>query len=205
MSNSTHGGPKLVGKTRSLKEALDFAKNREADRSDVVVDMKAAEQARLELLANELRPLLNEIDETDERFDFALTKGERPRLWIDMTSFVVMGHDKRSYRFLKDTRMGRMVLAETHDMDKAADIVSEYVADKVLERERAMEGEWESLKNSTALTKDVEGGALINTSRVGSAKTKPSIWKSLGWFIFGAFCCVAALAAVAFVLVPDAF
>ena len=84
---------------RSLKATVSAIKNRRADQEDVVVDMKAAESARLELLAAELQPIIDDIDETDERFDFALSKGSKPRLWIDMSSFVAMGHDKRSYRF----------------------------------------------------------------------------------------------------------
>ncbi len=266
MSNSKDNDRINTGKVRSLKEALDYAKNREADRLDVVVDMKAAEQARLELLAKELQPVFDEIEDADQRFDFALSKGERPRLWVDMTSFVAMGHNKRSYRFLKDTRMGRIVLAETLDMEKAADIVSEYVADKVLERERAMDGEWEVLRKSPNLIKDTQAlddkknqqqekteGATTNdthktaqslgfkipplepanTSRSENSEAwkaasntsghsastparsvptlsatgedKPDFWRSLGWFVFGALCCLAGLAAAAFVFVPDAF
>lgn len=194
MSNS-HDELNDAAKGRNLKDALAIVKNREADRDDVVVEMKAAERTRLELLAEELRPLVEDIDETDERFEFGLTSGERPRLWIDMTSFVAMGHDKRSYRFLKDTRLGRIVLAETSDMNKAADFVSEYIAEKVLERERMMEGEWISLKDGKAPIRDLDTTGL----------QKPSRWRAVFWFLFGALCCVVALVAAAFVLAPDAF
>lgn len=180
--------------SRNLKDALALVKNREADRDDVVVDMKAAERTRLELLADELRPVIEDIDETDERFDFGLSVGERSRLWIDMTSFVAMGHDKRSYRFLKDTRMGRIVLAETSDMNKAADIVSEYIAEKVLERERMLEGEWIALKNGKTLARDADTNGA----------PKPSRWRAVFWFLFGALCCVAALVAATLVFAPDA-
>ncbi len=214
MSIPTDDEARLDSHVRSLKQALDEAKNREADRNDVVVDLKLAERARLDLLAEELRPIFNEIDDSDERFDFALTKGERPRLWIDMTSFVAMGHDKRQYRFLKDTRMGRIVLAETDNKDKAADIISQYVAEKVLERERALDGEWESLRDKPVLAKDDGGKTLASTENTSTQNAsaiiqnpglKPNRWRGILWFLLGAVLSVATIAALAFVLVPDAF
>jgi len=36
----------------------------------------------------------------------------RRGLWIDAIAHVVMGRDKRHYRFMHDTRYGRKVLAE---------------------------------------------------------------------------------------------
>lgn len=191
---------------RSLKKAIADVKSRQADRDDVVVDMKEAEGARLQLLADELRPLMQEIDESDDRFEFALTKGEKPRLWIDMTSFVSMGHDKRSYRFIKDTRMGRIILAETGDMQKAADIVSEYVAEKVIERERILEGEWVSQKHIDA-DKDNGIGATADGEEDASAvqKKKGSAFGRFFWFLFGATCALGALVGAAFFMAPDAF
>ncbi|MEM8749489.1 MAG: hypothetical protein AAGF28_04265 [Pseudomonadota bacterium] len=188
-------------KQRSLSDALVRAKSRQADRDDVVVEMKEAEAARLELLAQELRPLMSEIDETDERFDFAMTRGERPRLWIDMTSFVAMGHDKRSYRFLKDTRMGRVVLAESTDMDKMADIVSDYVAERVLERERQIEGEWIAAGNEPA---PADKPLPTNTSASAPASPAKSGWRSFWWFLFGVILCAAAMIAGFFLVMPTA-
>jgi hypothetical protein len=51
-----------------------------------------------------------------------------------------MGRDRRTYRFLKDTRVGRVVLAESTDMKTVADQVTRYVAERVVERQRQMEG-----------------------------------------------------------------
>lgn len=134
----------------SLKAAIAAVKTRQADETDVIVEMKEAERARLDLLAQDIMPLLDEIDPRDERFDFCVVNGERPRLWIDMTTFVAMGvHGsggvKNGYRLLKDTRMGRIVLLETADRNAMADAIATYVAERVLERERALEGDWLAL------------------------------------------------------------
>ncbi|TGQ97166.1 hypothetical protein EN843_34450, partial [Mesorhizobium sp. M4B.F.Ca.ET.200.01.1.1] len=62
----------------------------------------------------------------------------------DAVSHVAMGRDRRTYRFLKDTRVGRVVLAESIEMKAVADVVTRYVAERVVERQRMMEGGIES-------------------------------------------------------------
>jgi hypothetical protein len=49
-----------------------------------------------------------------------------------------MGRDKRIYRFVQDTRFGRIVLAESHDVPVIVDAVTDYVARRMVERERAL-------------------------------------------------------------------
>jgi len=50
----------------------------------------------------------------------------------------VMGRDKRLYRFVQDTRFGRIVLAESHDVPAIVDAVTDYLARRMIEREHAM-------------------------------------------------------------------
>src|SRR5262245_66552463 len=97
---------------RSLKDAIRRVRTAEAERSDVVVELRDAERARLEMLADELKGVFAEVPAEDEQFVFAVAPGTPPRLWIDLTSFVIMGRDRRTYRSLKDTRLGRTVLRE---------------------------------------------------------------------------------------------
>lgn len=130
------------GKVRRLGDALNRVRTAEAERSDVVVELRDAERARLEMLADELRTVFDEVPADDEQFIFAVAPGLPPRLWIDMTSFVVMGKDRRTYRFLKDTRLGRTILLETAEIGGMADTVTNYVAERIIERERALEGDW---------------------------------------------------------------
>jgi hypothetical protein len=49
-----------------------------------------------------------------------------------------MGRDKRIYRFVQDTRFGRIVIAESHDVAVMVDAVTDYVARRLIERERAL-------------------------------------------------------------------
>ena len=131
-----------AGPARSLHDAIRRVRTAEAERSDVVVELRDAERARLEMLADELKTVFAEIREDNETFIFSIAGGTPPRLWIDMTSFVVMDRDRRTYRFLKDTRLGRTVILETANLDDMADIITNYVAERIIERERAMEGDW---------------------------------------------------------------
>jgi hypothetical protein len=127
-------------KGRRLADAIRDVRNATADREDVVVDMREAQRMRLELLAAELAPVFADVPADNEWFDFAISSGLQPRLWIDAVSHVSMGRDRRTYRFLRDTRLGRIVLAESTDMKPVADQVTRYVAERIVERQRMMEG-----------------------------------------------------------------
>jgi hypothetical protein len=120
-----------------LREALRQARIEAADRTGVVVDLRDAEVARLEILNDALDPLFAEIPNHIDLFDRGISQGETPRLWIDVVAHVVMGRDKRQYRFVQDTRNGRIVLAEAHDLGGIVKAVTDYVARRMVERERA--------------------------------------------------------------------
>jgi hypothetical protein len=129
-----------IDPSRKLSDAIRDVKNAFADRDDVVVDMREAHRMRLDLLAAELAPVFADVPADMDNFDFVVSSGLQPRLWIDAVSHVAMGRDRRTYRFLKDTRIGRVVLAESTEMKPVADSVTRYVAERVVERQRMMEG-----------------------------------------------------------------
>lgn len=129
-----------IDQSKKLSDAIRDVKNAFADRDDVVVDMREAHRMRLDLLAAELAPVFADVPADMDNFDFVVSSGLQPRLWIDAVSHVAMGRDRRTYRFLKDTRIGRVVLAESTEMKPVADQVTRYVAERVVERQRMMEG-----------------------------------------------------------------
>ena len=126
-----------------LKEAMRRARVELAARSSVVVDLHDAELARLEMLNERLDPIFADIPEEIELFDRGLAKGDPPRLWVDMIAHVEMARDKRTYRFVQDTRFGRQVLVETAQIDTLVAAVTTYVARRLVERERALAGDAE--------------------------------------------------------------
>ena len=121
-----------------LRDALRQARIEAADRTGVVVDLRDAEVARLEILNEALDPLFAQVPERVDLFDRGISQGETPRLWIDVVAHVVMGRDKRIYRFVQDTSFGRIVLAESHDVAVIVDAVTDYVARRMIEREHAL-------------------------------------------------------------------
>jgi hypothetical protein len=127
-----------TAKPLRLREALWQARIEAADRTGVVVDLRDAEVARLEILNEALDPLFAQVPDQIDLFDRGLSKGDTPRLWIDIVAHVLMGRDKRLYRFVQDTRHGRIVLAESHDSATIVKAVTDYVARRMIERERAL-------------------------------------------------------------------
>jgi len=121
-----------------LQAAIRRARVENAARSDAVEDLRDAEYARLDLLRERLVPIFDEIPDDCDMFDLGLAPGPRPRLFVDMIGFVELAHDRRSYRFLQDTRFGRLTLAESESIDTIAHSVADYVARRLVEREKAL-------------------------------------------------------------------
>ena len=133
-----YGTPTDDDRPVRLRDALRRARIEAADRSGVVVELRDAEVARLEILNDALDPLFDEIPARVDMFDRGISQGDTPRLWIDMVAHVAMGRDKRQYRFVQDARFGRVVLAESHDVTVIVKAVTDYIARRLIEREHAL-------------------------------------------------------------------
>src|SRR3954451_4806152 len=140
MSDAQNTESHAVSETRPirLRDALRQARIEAADRTGVVVDLRDAEVARLEILNEALDPLFEQIPGHIDLFDRGISQGENPRLWIDVVAHVGMGRDKRIYRFVQDSRFGRIVLAESHEVAGIVQSITDYVARRMVEREHAM-------------------------------------------------------------------
>jgi hypothetical protein len=134
----TTSGTAATEPTLRLRDALRKARIEAADRTGVVVDLRDAEVARLEILNEALDPLFAQVPDNVDLFDRGISQGETPRLWIDVVAHILMGRDKRMYRFVQDSRFGRIVLAESHDVPVIVDAVTDYVARRMIEREHAL-------------------------------------------------------------------
>src|SRR5947207_15040635 len=127
MSDPPNTGSNAVSETRPrrLRDALRQARIEAADRTGVVVDLRDAEVARLEILNEALDPLFAEIPDRVDIFDRGISQGDQPRLWVDVVAHVVMGRDKRTYRLVQDTRYGRIVLSESLDVAATVEAVTD--------------------------------------------------------------------------------
>lgn len=161
-----------VGNVRRLADVVREVKTAAVDREDVVVEMREASRTRLELLAQELQPVFAEVPDDDPIFDFAISSGQQPRLWIDAVAHVTLGHDRRTYRFLRDTRLGRVVLAESTEIKPIADQVTRYIAERLVERQRMVEGE------VVALPRGLKAHSEDRQEKAAPADERPSVWKA---------------------------
>ena len=173
-----------IENARKLSDAVREVKNAFADRDDVVVELREASKVRLELLAQELEPVFAQVPPDEPHFDFAVSSGLQPRLWIDATAHVEMGRDKRSYRFVRDTRLGRVVLAESHDIKPVADQVTLYIAERMVERQRLLEEGPLDLPPRAAAETESAGTAVAIAAR--GKNRQETVMANLVWFVLGA-------------------
>jgi hypothetical protein len=171
-----------------LRDALRKARVDQAERSAVIVDLHDAEVARLEVLNEALDPLFEEIPKEIDLFDRGISRGETPRLWIDAITHVAMGRDKRSYRFLQDARYGRTVLAESMNVAEVVEAVTKYVAQRLIERDRAL------ADGSPPGIRDVAQEMRLERRR--------RRWRALRAFLLGLLAGVAILVAAALLFGP---
>ena len=171
--------------SQRLRAALRDARIESAERTGIIVELRDAEAARLAALNDALDPVFAELPAGVEMFDRGISHGETARLWIDMVAYVVMGRDKRTYRFLQDTRNGRIVLAETAEVADMVEAVTKYVARRLVERERALANDEHRPR----------GGIAYDTGFRWRRR-----WQVLQPFLFGLIFGFAALFAVLFAL-----
>ncbi|MGA2567695.1 MAG: hypothetical protein ABSF41_12820 [Pseudolabrys sp.] len=171
-----------------LKKAVREARIEAAERTAVVVDLRDAEMARLELLGEALDPTFKDIPDGVDLFDRGVSKGDVPRLWIDVVAHVEMGRDKRQYRFVQDTRFGRAVIAESYEVPAIVEAVTRYVARRLVERERA-------------LADDSWSGQVV-TDKMARLERVRRRWRIVWTFVFGLIVGAGALFALALLNQP---
>src|SRR5215475_7671487 len=181
MSERIRTEPDETQVEQPLKDAVREARIEAAERSGVVVDLRDADVARLELLNEALDPLFKEIPDDIELFDRGVSRGDVPRLWIDVVAHVEMGRDKRQYRLLQDTRYGRAILAESYEAPAIVQAITRYVAGRMVERERVLSG-------------DATGGVAQSVLRRMRNERR---WRAVRIFLYGLAAGVAILFALA--------
>jgi len=191
----------LTTGTQRLAEAVRAARIASAQRTDVVVDIREADRARLEIFAEALQPIVDAVPREDDLFDFNLTGGTQPRFWVDGTAQVLMARDRRTYRFVRDTRLGRVTLAESADPHALVERVTEYVAERIVERDKAL------AVNDAASQRRVGGAEARLASplkaitdeplRMGTRPRSTDLVIALSWLLIGIVAGVGALVLVA--------
>lgn len=122
----------------ALAEALREARLAETSHLEAAMNLRDSKSLRLQILKDDLLPGVKASPEARDLFDLTLLPGEPPRLWIDLTSYVLMEPDYRTYRFMQDRQDGREVLFESSDREQAAAAVRRHMAHLLVARERQL-------------------------------------------------------------------
>jgi hypothetical protein len=178
--------PKTEEAPQRLRDALRQARIESAEKTGVVVDLRDAELARLEILNEALDAVFADIPDGVDLFDRAISRGDVPRLWIDVVAHVEMGRDKRLYRFVQDSRYGRKVLAESAETHEIVDAVTKYVARRIIEWERAL------VADERPVLPDPVRDALYR---------RRFRWRAVRAFLFGILLGIAAVIGTLYLLV----
>ena len=119
-----------------LSGALRKARLAEAAHFEAILGIKDSKSLRLQVLKDDIAPLVAATPEAAQVFDLALVPGEPPRLWIDLISFVEMEPDYRTYRLQQDNQAGREALFESANRAEMANYLKSYLAHRMIARER---------------------------------------------------------------------
>ncbi|WP_297298982.1 hypothetical protein [uncultured Methylovirgula sp.] len=184
--NGSHPGEAAVplGGAERLRQALREARIDDAEHSRVVAELRGAEVARLEMLRDELQPILAEVPKEVDLFDLALVPSERPRLFIDMIAFAEMAHDRRTYRFVQDTRLGRVAIAESERLEPMIEAITDYVARRLIERDKALAGDTTLERAARA---QIEAQEKLAARHPAAAEAPKPRRKNLFGLVFGFF------------------
>ena len=166
---------------RNLGRAIRDVRVADVEQNSVIVELGDTERARLELLGEALADVEKELPDDMEMLTFQIVPGRKPRFWVDITSFVEMARDKRTYRFLKDTRLGRVVLSENADVEDTADAVTHYLAERIIEREKAFESDYLLGK----MGKHAVDQSVVEQAKRAKAAEERGNWSGVWWFLFG--------------------
>ena len=120
---------KAIGQARQLEGAYFDNRMRDLD----------SRTLRLEVLRLELAQIVDSRAEAKRFVNLAISGDEQPRLWIDLTSYVVMAPSARQYRFVRDRQDNSEVLFETRDRAEMVETITQFIAHRVVERERMLE------------------------------------------------------------------
>ncbi len=162
------GGPAPEPRVASLPAALRRARLDNANRTEALSDIRSSEIVRLEVLRDAIEPVLAQLSDDCDLFDVAISPSERPRLFIDQLGFIEIGRERRVYRFLQDTRHGRIQVCESEKPEAMVEAVTAYIAHRLIEREKALASDFASGATAAEAAR-----AAAKTAEAGPPSPRP--------------------------------
>jgi hypothetical protein len=167
----------------SLRDALRRARAESAEKSGVLVELRTAEMVRLDLLKEALEPVLAQVPDDIDLFETAIMPGDPARLFVDQLGFVEMDHDKRTYRFLQDTRYGRRLIAQSDKLPVILPAMTDYIARRLVEREKALASDLTEAPPAAESKPVASGAAAASPRRHGRSLVVLFILAAIATFV----------------------
>jgi hypothetical protein len=104
-----------MSKVDAFTQALKQARLAEAAQLEALVSLRDARSLRLLALRDALKRELAGHDEALCLFELNVQDAEKPKLWLDLISFIEMEPNPKSYRLMQDGPQGRACVFESSD------------------------------------------------------------------------------------------
>lgn len=125
-----------AGTRNPLDKAISHARLAQAEHLDALLEVRDAQRLRLVALRDDLAQIVNGHPEAGGCFELSIGLGEKPRLWLDMASYVLMEPDPRTYRLVQESRNARETICETDNRDEIIQAIVNHMAHRLVARSR---------------------------------------------------------------------
>ncbi|MEO9168238.1 MAG: hypothetical protein ABI230_07545 [Aestuariivirga sp.] len=120
----------------TLLHALQDARTKETARLEALFNVQDLRSLRLMNLHDMIEPELAKNALAKPLFNLNLEPGEIPRLWLGLTSSIVMEPDPKTYRLVNMSQATRETLFETTDMMAMKAFALRHMAFQIVEQRR---------------------------------------------------------------------
>jgi hypothetical protein len=120
----------------TLLQALQDARAKDTARLEALFNVQDLRALRLSHLNDMIAPELTKNAVARPLFNLNLEPGETPRLWLGLTSSIVMEPDPKTYRLVQMTEATRETLFETADAVAMKRFALRHMAFQIVEQRR---------------------------------------------------------------------
>ena len=120
----------------TLLQALRDARAKESARLEAMFNVQDLRTLRLMNLHDMIEPEVSQNALAKPLFNLNLEPGEIPRLWLGLTSSIVMEPDPKTYRLVKMNEATRETLFETTDAAAMKGFALRHMAFQIIEQRR---------------------------------------------------------------------
>lgn len=176
-----------------LQEAIREVRVASAERAESVADIAELNRLKLEMLGESLKDTFDEAARYPDLFDCAISSVPTPRLFVDAVTHVTMARDQKTYRVIRNTRQGRVILEESPEISVITNAVTRYMAERIVEQQTLLDQPMmseEATPKAALVNKDHDKEATIKHEQEGPWS---DFFLGLSWFLVGVIAGAAML------------